>query len=597
MSSKAVENGVGEARWSGLAVSSGIVIGKVLRIHGSRNQIYRVTLDDVEVEKELRRFRAAVRLSKRQLLTIKHRAEKELGEEHAYIFDAHLLMLEDKKLLNDVETYIKREKANAEWALKVVSDKLLAIYAEIKDDYLRERGSDIDDVVQRLLVALSGHRPSHRRIIDNAVIVAEDLLPSVVAELDFAHTKAMATDVGGWTSHTAIIARGLGLPAVIGLHDLYRTARTGDGIIIDGYNGEVVLHPSAQTIEFYKNKAFKVSANGVAAKETVQGKLNTLDGAEITLRANLDLLIENEGYYFAAKCGIGLYRSEFLLSQRGTLPNEEEQYHAYLKLAELSKEHPVKFRLFDIGGDKISVALAENERNPALGLRAIRLSLTYEDIFRTQIRAVFRASLSGNFEVCLPMVADVSDVRRAKRLIEEEKEKLIQKGMNIGDIKVGAMIEVPSAVMTAEKLAGEVDFFSLGTNDLIQYLLAVDRGNDQASDWFRTLHPAVLQSIKRTIDAANKAGIPTTVCGEMAGTPVYAVMLVGLGARELSMTSSSLHRVHKALSNINMNEAEEVALECLNCGTAGEVEKLVRDEFLTRWSDVFPPESLPSSKI
>lgn len=586
-----------EQRWTGLAVSSGLVVGRVLRVHGSRNQIYRVTLDDAEVEKELRRFRAAVRLSKRQLQAIKHRAEKELGVAHAYIFDAHLLMLEDKKLLHEVESYIKNENANAEWALKVVSDKLLAIYDEIKDEYLRERGSDIEDVVQRILIALSGHKTANRKIIDNAVIVAEDLLPSVVAELDFTYTKAFAMDVGGWTSHTAIIARGLGLPAIVGLHDLYRTARTGDEIIIDGNAGEVILHPSFATTELFQNRAKQQSVNGAAVGEAIQGKLKTLDGVEICLRTNLDMLIEKENMQVAAACGVGLYRSEFLLTQRGTLPTEEEQYQAYIKVAELSKEHPAKFRLFDMGGDKISVSLAENERNPALGLRAIRLSLTYQNIMRTQIRAVLRAAAKGNFEVSLPMVCDVLDVRRAKTIIEEEKKKLLDKGVEIGEIKLGAMIEVPSAVLTADKLAKEVDFFSLGTNDLVQYLLAVDRGNDQAAGWFRTLHPAVLKSVKQTLDAAKKANIPAIVCGEMAGTPVYSLILIGLGARELSMSTSSMRRVYKTLSKINVSEATEITTKCLECGTADEVEKIVTEECLKRWPDIFKPASLPTFVI
>ena len=595
--SEAVEKNIlQELRWHGLGVSNGIVIGRVLRVHGSRQQIYRVTLDDTEVEKELRRFRAAVRLSKRQLKTIKTRAERELGEDHAYIFDAQILMLEDRKLLHEVEAYIRKEKANAEWALKVVSDKLLAVYAEIKDAYLRERGSDIEDVVQRLLVALSGQRPSHRRVVENAVIVAEDLLPSAMAELDFEHTRAIATDVGGWTSHTAIIARGLGLPAVVGLRDLYRQARTGDNIIVDGYKGEVVLHPTSETIEFYQTRAARF-INGAATKEAVKGKVQTLDGVEITLRANVDLLIENEALHIAAACGVGLYRSEFLMALHGTMPSEEEQFQSYLKVAKLAKEHPAKFRLFDIGGDKITVDFFEFERNPALGLRAIRLSLTHEAIFRTQARAVWRAAAHGKFEVVLPMVADVSDVRRAKRLMEEERENLSSEGFEIGPIKIGAMIEVPSAVMTADKLAREVDFFSLGTNDLIQYLLAVDRGNDHVADWFRTLHPSVLQSIKHTLAVAKEANIPAIVCGEMAGTPVYAVVLVGLGAKELSMSASSLRRVRHALSGVKESEAREIAMKCLECETADTVEEFVREEFSKRWPQLFPPESLPKPRV
>ncbi len=596
MSKTSYRSGLEEADWHGLAVSGGIVIGRVLRVHGGRQNIYRVTLDDSEIDKEVRRFRAAVRLSKRQLQYVKTRAEKELGKEHAYIFDAHILMLEDRKLLHEVEAYIKKEKANAEWALKVVSDRLLAIYAQIKDDYLRERGSDIEDVVQRILVALSGQRSVSNRIFENAVIVAEDLLPSIMAGLDFTHTRAIATDAGGWTSHTAIIARGLGLPAVVGLRDLYRNARTGDKIIVDANEGRVFLHASAKTNEAYITKATKLIIDKATAKETVRGRFETLDGVGIRLRTNIDLLVENEGLHVASSSGIGLYRSEFLMSQRGTLPNEEEQFQAYLKVAELAKEQPAKIRLFDIGGDKISVALSEHERNPALGLRAIRLSLTHEDILRTQIRAIFRAAQYGKIEVTLPMVTDVADVRRAKRLIEEEKQRLIASGEEIKDLRIGAMIEVPSAVFTADKIAREVDFFSLGTNDLIQYTLAVDRGNDHVYDWFRTLHPAVLKSIHYTLEVADREKIQAVVCGEMAGTPVYAVVLLGLGAREFSMSASSLNRVHKVLSKVTQSEAKEVAHKCLECETADDVEELVRQEFTARWSDLFRPESLPSPR-
>lgn len=585
-----------ETRRSGLGVSDGVVVGRVLRIFNGTRQVYRATLEEADLERETRRLRAAVRLARRQLLDIKKRAEKEMGEEHAYIFDAHLLMLEDRKLLEDIESYIRTERANAEWAVKVAADRLLAIYSEIKDDYLRERGSDIEDVMQRILVALSGEKPEHRRLTEDAVIVAEDLLPSTVAELDFEHARAIATDAGGWTSHTAIIARALGIPSVVGLRDLHRQARTGDEIVVDALKGEVVLHPTTETLEHYQAVADSLSVSRSAASEEERGPLQTLDGVEILLRANVELPAEYEGVRRFGARGIGLYRSEFMLSHRGAMPDEDEQRLAYMEVARLAGDDRAIIRLFDLGGDKMAGVAAETERNPALGLRAIRFSLHREEILRTQVSAILRAAAHGSLDIVLPMVSDVSDVRRARAIIDEERERLQTEGQDIGQVRIGAMIEVPSAVLTAERLAREVEFFSLGTNDLVQYLLAVDRGNEEVADWFRSLHPAVLHSVKRTLDAARAAGIPASICGEMAATPVYAVVLLGLGAIDFSMTASSIPRVRRTLAGVAMADARAIAAECLECACADEVEELVRARFIASWPHLFPLKSLPASR-
>jgi phosphotransferase system enzyme I (PtsI) len=584
-----------EHRWHGLSVSDGVVIGRVLRIHNGTRQIYRAALDETDVARETRRFHAAVRLARRQLLAVKERAEIELGADHAYIFDAHLLMLEDRKLLDEIEDYIGRERANAEWAVKVVSDRLLSVYSEIKDDYLRERGSDIEDVAQRLLVALSGERPGYRQLTEDAVIVAEDLLPSAMAELDLEHVRAIATDAGGWTSHMAIIARGLGLPAVVGLRDLYRRARTGDEIVVDALRGEITLHPTQATIESYQ-AIVRRDLQARAAPADVGRASRTLDGVEIILRANVELPAEYEGVKRFGARGIGLYRSEFLMTQRGVMPSEDEQCEAYLEVARLAGEEGATVRLFDLGGDKMGGLASETERNPALGLRAIRFSLVHEEVLRSQARAVLRAAAKGRLDIVLPMISDVTDVRRARRVIEEEREKLLQEGRETGPVRIGAMIEVPSAVWIADRLAREVDFFSLGTNDLVQYLLAVDRGNDEVAGWFRSLHPAVLQSISHTIEAARRASIPAVVCGEMAATPTYAVLLVGLGASTLSMIPSSIPRVRRTLSAINFRDAEAIARESLDRESAEAVEELVRERFTQLWPHLFPPESLPAPK-
>lgn len=591
-----------EARLRGVAVSEGVGVGRVLRIHGgAREQIFKATLDEEgEAEREARRFRAAVRLARRQLLAIKKRAERALGTDHAYIFDAQLLMLEDRKLLDEVEAHISRERVNAEWALKVVTDRLLAVYAEIKDDYLRERSSDIEDVAGRLLVALSGESLHPRRITEDAVIVAEELMPSAVAELDFARVRAIATDMGGWTSHTAIIARGLGIPAVVGLRELYRRSRTGDEIIVDARSGEVVLHPMRATVESVREGLSEMRGAFVescASAEEARKDVETADGARITLRANVELPPEFDGVRRYGAQGIGLYRSEFLMSQRGHVPEEEEQYRTYVDIAKLGGEDGATIRLFDLGGDKLSADFnGEDGRNPALGLRAIRFSLRNESILRTQARAVLRASAHGKLDLVLPMISDLKDVRRAKAVIENERKNLKSEGREIGSIRIGAMIEVPSAVIVADRLAREVDFFSLGTNDLVQYLLAVDRVNDDVAEWFRSLHPAVLESVRRTLSAAKEAGIGAIVCGEMAATSAYAVVLVGLGARDLSMTPSSIPRVRRTLSQIDTKRAEEIALECLGCETAEDAEEVVRKRLSDAWPKLFPPESLPPPK-
>jgi phosphotransferase system enzyme I (PtsI) len=591
-----------EQRWHGIAVSDGAAAGRVLRIHsGGRHSIYRVSLGASEIEREVRRYRAAVRLARRQLLALKKRAARTLGDEHAYIFDAHLLMLEDRKLNEDVETVIRDEAVNSEWAVKVVTDRLLAVYEEIKDDYLRERSSDIEDVARRLLVALSGESMGGRRLTEDAVVVAEELMPSTLAELDFAHVKAVATDVGGWTSHTAIIARGLGIPAVVGLRDFYRAARTGDSVVIDAARGEVVLHPVPASLERVgdeRRAARATAARTVVVEEDLGAPLRTRDGVGVTLRANIELPVEYEWVNRYGARGIGLFRSEFLLSHRGAMPNEEEQRAAYEELALIAGNEGLTVRLFDLGGDKLPGPRPEagEERNPALGLRAIRFCLQHPDVLRTQARAVLRAAARGRIDLVLPMVSDVTDVRRARAVIEEERAQLVSEGKEAGPLRIGAMIEVPSAVLVAESIAREVDFFSLGTNDLVQYTLAVDRGNDEVAGWFRSLHPAVLLSVRRALDAAREAGIPSIVCGEMAASPTYAAVLLGLGARELSMAPPAIPRVRRTIEGLEVDEVARLAAECLGCGDADEVEELVRQSLGGRWPNLFPPEILPPPK-
>jgi phosphotransferase system enzyme I (PtsI) len=564
-----------ELRAKGLGVSDGIVIGRVLRLQEGTRDVYRAHIADADLERERRRFRAAVRLSRRQLETIKDRAEKELGRGHAYIFDAHLLFLQDAKLTRDVEDYIVKEHSNAEWAAKVVGDRLLSIYTQINDEYLRQRGSDIEDVIQRLLANLTGEGPKYPNLSEDAVIVSTDLLPSTIAELNLNHVKAIATDAGGWASHMAIIARGLGLTAVVGLRDFYQRTRTGDQIIVDAHQGEVILHPTPETIEKYRFTVHEPAPVGTQTKLEC-GPVTTRDGVQISLRANVELPAEFQAVRDFGACGVGLFRSEFLLSRPGLMSSEDEQTQVYKALVEAAGEYGAVVRLFDVGGE-FGPDLKERERNPALGLRAVRFNLRHQQLMRTQVRAILRAAAAGPLSLVIPMVADVRDVRLAKRVIEEEIEQLTNENVPFASVQIGAMIEVPSAVLTAEKIAAEVDFFELGTNDLVQYTLAVDRGNDNVSDWFRTLHPAVLYGISRTIEAAKQVNIPVIVCGEMASTPAYAVLLVGLGAVDLSMIPAMIPRVRTVLEQINAADVHELASKCLAAATADEVEDLVKN--------------------
>jgi phosphotransferase system enzyme I (PtsI) len=585
-----------EIRYQGLGVSEGVVIGQVLRMVDGTPQVSRWSVNESELDKEQERFRQAAAAASEKLRTIRDQAEGRLGKEHAYIFDAHVLLLEDEKLLGDIAAYIAAEQVNAEWAIKVVSDRLTALYSEIKDDYLRERGSDIEDVMQRLLVALTGARPDDLQIAEDAVIVSRDLLPSALAELDLARARALATDSGGWTSHTAILARGIGLPAVVGLKDFYRRTRTGDTIIVDSTRNEVILHPSPQTLAEYLKQTEQQSKGRAAAPREDTGALRTQDGVEIKLRANIELPAEFDGVEKYGASGIGLYRSEFLLARNGLTVSEEEQRVAYEAVARLGGAEGAIIRLFDLGGENTRSHFRVPEKNPALGLRAIRFGLRNDSVMRRQLRAILLASASGNLKIVLPMVTDVNEVKCVKAMVNEEIAKLTNEAKPYGKVPIGAMIEVPAAVIMAEKIAACVDFFELGTNDLVQYTLAVDRGNDEVADWFRTLHPAVLEGINRSLKAAQNAGIPAIVCGEMASTPAYAVLLIGLGATDLSMTPSAMPRVRKALVGIDSASAQALVKECLTCESADEVEYLVHARLCTRWPHLFPASSLPNPR-
>jgi len=576
-----------EERLDGIGVCNGVAIGAAFLVDDPRGRVVRVVLPVEEVEAEIDRFRQAVGVAQQQLEENKERLRAALGEDHAYILEAHLLMLQDRSFGRQVEEFIRENQANAEWAVRDVTNRMLEVYAQITDNYLRERGSDLEDVTHRLIKILSGTQTRDlSELADEAIIVADDLLPSVAVELDSRRVPGFVTNAGGWTSHTSIIARSLGIPAVVGLHNITSRVRSGETIIIDGSSGTVILRPSPETLRFYSEQRAREQQQEVCDVEERDLLPVTRDGQLIRLRANIELLEEIETLHRYNAAGVGLYRSEFLYSQSGSgLPTEDEQYDFYKVLAETSGDEGAVIRTFDLGGDKLHLEGFKPERNPALGLRAIRLSLSLEQVFRTQLRAVLRAAAHGKLKLVLPLISNLNELRSAKRIIAEvERQLRAERVRHDEDIEIGVMVEVPAAVMLAEPLAREADFFSLGTNDLIQYMLAVDRGNENVNDLFDPLHPGVLRAIKLITDAAHKAQIPITVCGEMASNPTQVVVLLGLGLRDLSMTPNAIPLIKRVVRAIDLGAAREIAAHALALTTPAEVNQHVQSQVAKYWS-------------
>ena len=582
-----------EVKIKARAVARGVAYGKIICLHGEKRQFYRINLDDAKIEREIRRFRAAVRLAKRQVNKIAVQKTKQNGKIQAEIFQTHLLLLSDNSLLMKIEDTINREKVNAEWAVKIVSDGYITNYKNIADSNLREKYIDLEDIAERLQTALGGGRKPELTSAENAVFAAKEIKPSTLIELSRNKPQAIITQNGGWTSHTFILARELNLPAVTGVKGILRRFENGDDVIVDGFGGQIILNPDDATLKKFKRAARSFQKKEIFTNEKIKGGLQTLDGREIIIRANLDLTDDFLQAKNAGAKGIGLYRSEFLFNQNRGFPSEKEQVESYRKIAALVGEDGARIRTFDLNTEQIPDLNGEPEKNPALGLRAIRLSLKDEKPFRTQIRALLRASFETNLSIVLPMISDVSEIFAAKEIVEQEKERLTKRRQKFGNPKIGAMIEIPAAVFIAEEICREVDFLCLGTNDLVQYLLAVDRDNETVADWFRTLHPAVLRAIKLVLRAAEKHTIPATVCGEMAGSPVYAAVLIGLGADDLSMSPNSMRRNRRIISNIAFEEAHEIVKQLETCKTAAETEKKVREKFRKKWAHLFDKKDLP----
>ena len=564
----------------GIAASDGIAIAKVYTLTEPDLTVTKVTVEDSE--KEVSRLDDALAASIKDVELIKETALKNLGEEEAQVFDAHLMVLSDPELIGQVKDSITSNKVNAESALKEVTDMFISIFAGMEDNpYMQERAADIRDVSKRILAHLLGVKvPSPATIKDEVIIVAADLTPSDTAQLNRQYVKAFVTDIGGRTSHSAIMARSLEIPAIVGTKEVTSIAKDGDIIIVDGLAGDVFLNPSEEVIAEYRAKAEAFAAQQAEWEKLKDSKTYTKDGHQVELAANIGTPKDLEGVVHNGAEGVGLYRTEFLYMDSHEMPTEEDQFEAYKAVLEGMNGKPVVVRTMDIGGDKeLPYLPLPHEMNPFLGYRAIRISLHEPAMFRTQLRALLRASVYGKLRIMFPMIATLNDFRGAKALLEEEKAKLIAEGVAVSDdIQVGIMIEIPAAAVLAHQFAKEVDFFSIGTNDLIQYTMAADRMNERVSYLYQPYNPSILTLIKHVIDSAHKEGKWAGMCGEMAGDQTAVPLLVGLGLDEFSMSASSVLKTRSLISKLTLGDMQALAAKAINeCATVEEVEALVAE--------------------
>lgn len=579
-------------RLRGIGVSPGIGMGETWLSEKTLFTSRKESIPPSRVAAEIQRLKRAIERTRAELLHWKKDVESRMGEEHVFVFEAHLLILKDESLFETAVKIIREEKARAEWALTQVHRKYQELFDSLEDEYFRQRKFDVSDVLTRVYANLDVRkRPIRRqRQTKKMILVAHDLLPSEAA-LSFSqgNVLAVAMDMGGATSHTAILARSLNIPAVVGLHDVTRQVKNGDYVIIDGTDGEVLINPPPAVRKEFQGKKEKYDKYFKELKKTAKLRSLTLDGVRFYPLANIELPEEvSLAFSFGAE-GIGLFRSEFIYLQKKSLPTEEDHFSVYSRLAKSAYPSPVYIRTVDIGGEKSLPQLKiEKEPNPALGLRAIRFSLRNRDLFKTQLRAILRASAWKNVRVLVPMITELEEIAEVKLLFEEVKAELDKENVKFDhQIPLGVMIEVPAAAALADVLVREVDYVSIGTNDLIQYYLAVDRSNEFVSYLYKPLHPSVVRLIKFIIEAALREGKDVTLCGEMAADPLSALILLGLGLRKFSMNPIFIPKIKKALRSVELKTVAKVVEEALGLRTAQEVEEHVIERILAKHPRAF----------
>jgi phosphotransferase system enzyme I (PtsI) len=564
-----------EIRFEGIGVSPGIAFGKTHVVRDDQDEVVHYQIASSQVADEIGRFETALIQTRMQILEMQQRIAESIGAKDAAIFDAHLLVVEDRTLIDEVLRKLKTDFCNVEWAFQEVATRYAETLSKIDDPYLRERALDIQDVTKRVIRNLQGKAPrAFLSLREPHILIAHNLTPSDTASISRENVLGIATDVGSRTSHAAILARSLSIPAVLGLHDITAKIETGHHVLLDGSAGWLIVNPEPGTLASYEeieSRRAKVTAQLRELRETAS---TTRDGRHIVLSANIELPEEVNAVATNGAEGIGLYRTEFLYLNRETLPTEEEQYETYRRVAERVRPHPLIIRTFDLGGDKLAEGAtdATDELNPFLGWRAIRFCLENQEIFKTQLRAILRAGVIGNIKIMFPMISGLDELRRAIALLEESKQQLRSSNTEIAQrIEVGAMIEIPSAAICASSLAREVDFFSIGTNDLIQYALAVDRVNEKVAYLYEPTHPAILRLLKMVAEAAHAAEIWVGVCGEMAGDVALVPLLLGLGMDELSASATLVPRIKRAVQSLTIPECRELVEETLKLNTASEI--------------------------
>ena len=560
----------------GIAASNGIAIAKAFKLIEPELTVVKATISDVEAEINL--YKEALVKTTEELQKIKAKAAQNLSEEEAAVFDAHINMANDPELLSQTTDKIKSESVNAAYAFDEVSNMFIMMFESMDNEYFRERAADIKDIKKRILAHLLGVKVNDPSTIDEqVVIIAEDLTPSDTAQLDRNFVKGFATNIGGRTSHSAIMARSLEIPAVVGTKTILEDVKDGDMIILDGLEGNVIVNPTAEQVAHYEEVAKQYEAQKAEWAKLKNEKTVSKDEQHVELAANIGTPKDVEGVLANGGEAVGLYRTEFLYMGRDNFPTEEEQFEAYKAVLEAMGDKPVVVRTLDIGGDKeLPYLHLPKEMNPFLGYRAIRLCLDDTDLFRTQLRALLRASAYGKLRIMFPMIATLNEFRSAKALLLEEKAKLVAEGVTVSEeIEVGMMVEIPSAAVLADQFAKEVDFFSIGTNDLIQYTMAADRMNEKVSYLYQPYNPSILRLVKMVIDAAHKEGKWTGMCGEMAGDQTAIPLLLGLGLDEFSMSATSILPARSLISKLSKAEMADLAAEALNKSTVEEVIELV----------------------